>query len=236
MLKCWPFPLDASLHRLDGNSWDSMGRDGRPGHLVVLADFSRLGSMTWRGADSGFVPARDCQTACKPGSVRRPWFPMRAVTTIPLGRASRRASCDQPGRRSGNAPAPCDAAIPIRSCSRWGLPCRPRCRGRGALLPPRFALARGAPCGSLRGRFVFCGTFPGVAPAGGYPAPYSRGARTFLCRLRDSGRPAVWRNERWMRSSLRVKRQAATRRWFGRARSGGLSGQYWQGSACRRVQ
>jgi hypothetical protein len=39
-----------------------------------------------------------------------------------------------------------------------------------------------------------------------------------------------------MRSSLRVKRQAATRRWFGRARSGGLSGQYWQGSACRRVQ
>ena len=30
------------------------------------------------------------------------------------------------------------------------------------------------------GRYTFCGTFPGVAPAGGYPAPYSRGARTFL--------------------------------------------------------
>jgi len=78
------------------------------------------------------------------------------------------------------------AAVPIRSCSRWGLPCRPCCQGRGALLPHRFALACGVPPGvarrSLRGRFVFCGTVPGVAPAGGWPAPYSRGARTFLCR------------------------------------------------------
>ncbi len=31
-----------------------------------------------------------------------------------------------------------------------------------------------------RGRFAFCGTVPGVAPAGRYPAPCSRGARTFL--------------------------------------------------------
>ena len=29
-------------------------------------------------------------------------------------------------------------------------------------------------------RFTFCGTFPGVAPAGRYPAPCFRGARTFL--------------------------------------------------------
>ncbi len=56
-------------------------------------------------------------------------------------------------------------AAPIRSCSRWGLPCRPCCQGRGALLPHRFALARGTgPV--LHGRFVFCGTVPGVAPAG----------------------------------------------------------------------
>src|ERR1700761_5360280 len=31
-----------------------------------------------------------------------------------------------------------------------------------------------------RKRFVLCGTFPGVAPAGCYPAPYVDGARTFL--------------------------------------------------------
>ncbi len=30
-------------------------------------------------------------------------------------------------------------------------------------------------------RFAFCGAFPGVAPAGRYPAPCLRGARTFLC-------------------------------------------------------
>ena len=35
------------------------------------------------------------------------------------------------------------AAAPTRSCSRWGLPCHPCCQGCGALLPHRFALARG---------------------------------------------------------------------------------------------
>src|SRR4030095_12953895 len=33
-------------------------------------------------------------------------------------------------------------AAPIRSCTRWGLPCRDRCRPRGALLPHPFALTR----------------------------------------------------------------------------------------------
>ena len=33
-------------------------------------------------------------------------------------------------------------AISDRSCSRWGLPCPPRHRGGGALLPHRFTLAR----------------------------------------------------------------------------------------------
>ena len=88
-------------------------------------------------------------------------------TAIPLGRALRRASRDQPGWRDGNAPAPrlaTGTATPIRSCSRWGLPCRPCRQGRGALLPHRFTRSHRA----FRpdGRFVFCGTFPGVAPAG----------------------------------------------------------------------
>src|SRR3954468_155035 len=75
--------------------------------------------------------------------------PVRGGTTIRLGRALRRASRDQPGRqdgkslRYGGTKIPHIAAAPIRSCSRWGLPCRPCCQGRGALLPHRFALARG---------------------------------------------------------------------------------------------
>ena len=40
--------------------------------------------------------------------------------------------------------SPCGeaCAVPIRSCSRWGLPCRLRCRRRGALLPHLFTLTR----------------------------------------------------------------------------------------------
>ena len=37
-------------------------------------------------------------------------------------------------------------AVPIRSCSRWGLPCRRRYRQRGALLPHRFTLAVPSRC------------------------------------------------------------------------------------------
>ena len=81
-------------------------------------------------------------------------------------------------------------AAPIRSCSRWGLPCRPRCRGRGALLPHRFTLA----CGPFGARAVcFLWHFPWGRPrrplAGtafpwspDFPPPRSRGG----------GRPAVW--------------------------------------------
>ncbi len=101
---------------------------------------------SWRGTVPRLGCEVGCQTACKPGSVRA----LRRGAAIPLGRASLRASRDQPGRRGGTAPASqsrvaplLPPAAPIRSCSRWGLPCRPRCRGRGALLPHRFTLARG---------------------------------------------------------------------------------------------
>ena len=69
-------------------------------------------------------------------------------------------------------------------------------------VPPLFGLAPGGVCRAatvaghavrsyrtvspllriVRERFNFCGTFPGVAPAGRYPAPFFRGARTFLPR------------------------------------------------------
>jgi hypothetical protein len=80
-------------------------------------------------------------------------------------------------------------AAPIRSCSRWGFPCRRRYRRRGALLPHRFTLAA-RPVFPRERRCTFCGTFPGVAPAGCYPAPYLRGARTFLSLPRSGERPS----------------------------------------------
>jgi|GEM_PF-2577753 len=39
-------------------------------------------------------------------------------------------------------------------------------------------------------RFAFCGAIPGVAPAGRYPAPCLRGARTFLHRPEGRQRPS----------------------------------------------
>lgn len=112
------------------------------------------------------------------------------------------ARLEQPTRTTGlrNMPLPAcaESVVPIRFCSRWGLPCRPRCRVRGALLPHLFTLTPPEkPKLSSAGRFDLCGAFPGVAPAGRYPAPCFRGARTFLPRKNlsscRSGRPADWR-------------------------------------------
>ena len=97
-------------------------------------------------------PLEQDQPACKPGSVRREACAAR-VTTIHLGRRLPGASSNLPGRPDpdtgpGHHRLRADArAVPIRFCSRWGLPCRFRCRKRGALLPHRFTLTS-----SLAGR------------------------------------------------------------------------------------
>jgi hypothetical protein len=71
-------------------------------------------------------------------------------------------------------------AAPIWSCSRRGLPCRPCRQGRGALLPHPFTLTCHRRWTDPGRRSALCGAVPGVAPAGPYPAPCFRGARTFL--------------------------------------------------------
>ncbi len=112
-----------------------------------------------------------CQTACKPGSVRAcarddhsSGTRIAARLTRPTRAAGRKCPCVTIASLRLLRPP----AAPIRSCSRWGLPCRPCHQGRGALLPHRFTLACSG-CAIMRHlyrRFVFCGTVPGVAPAG----------------------------------------------------------------------
>jgi hypothetical protein len=106
---------------------------------------------------------------------------LQARMAIPLGHPSPNASCDRPERRRGGAPG-------IRRCLPLLLGLAPggvfpaaavtggavRSYRTVSPLPP----ARTWP-GAVR-RCTFCGTFPGVAPAGRYPAPCLRGARTFL--------------------------------------------------------
>ena len=102
------------------------------------------------GARRGFrrAPLYSRQSAYKPGSGRHA-NAFACVTAIPLGRQLPGASSNLPGRQDLDID-PGDLsrlrgaglrAVPIRSCSRWGLPCRLRCRRRGALLPHRFTLA-----------------------------------------------------------------------------------------------
>src|SRR5882724_3199369 len=121
---------------------------------------------------------------------------------IPLGRSLPSASCDRPERRREGSPG----------ISGYFPECLPLLLG---LAPggvfPAAAVAGGAvrsyrtvsPLPPARfpetgRRYTFCGTFPGVAPAGDYPAPYLRGARTFLspC-IAESGHPAVWHGGIW---------------------------------------
>jgi hypothetical protein len=97
-------------------------------------------SPSWNDTLTG---GRKTKSASRP--VSRVLYGPRAlrrgnVAAIPLGPVSPPASRNLPGWWAGNSPEGCPSTIPIRSCSRWGLPCRSRCRSRGELLPHRFTL------------------------------------------------------------------------------------------------
>lgn len=127
------------------------------------------------------------QSACKPGFVWPRGRP-RNVAAIPLGRRLRAASSDQPGRRSGDGSEACASAVPIRSCSRRGLPCHVHCWTCGALLPHPFTLTR-----TLARRAVcFLWRFPWGHPRRTLSGAVSPWSPDFPL-PRRSGRPADWR-------------------------------------------
>jgi hypothetical protein len=126
------------------------------------------------------------QPACKPGFVGH----RRLAQAIRDGHSSGTtfARCLEQPTRTASLTSPCG----VFACAN-----SPRCRPYSVLLPVWFAMpfplpdprcALTAPFHPYRaeapkgegGRFVLCGTVPGVAPAGRYPAPYVDGARTFL--------------------------------------------------------
>ena len=105
---------------------------------------------------------------------------LRRVTAIPLGRPLPDASRNLPGRLArkrawGRSPAPSLFGLAPGGVYHAGPVAGPAVGSYPTLspLPGRREAA---------GRFAFCGTFPGVAPAGRYPAPCFHGARTFLPR------------------------------------------------------
>lgn len=116
------------------------------------------------------------QRACKPGSV----YAFRRCAAIPLGIWLPISSSNQPGRRSGGNPY----AVPIRFCSRWGLPSRCCYQKRGALLPHHFDLTTSKCGGMVSVALSLKSPSPGVTrhrsslePGLSYPAPIKRQRR-----------------------------------------------------------
>src|SRR3546814_15895655 len=114
---------------------------------------------------------------------------------IHLGRQLLDASRDRPGRRRENPRGLCPegpAGRPYLILLRVGFAVPPPLPGARCALTAPFHPYLPLPRTEARGwdrRFAFCGTFPGVAPAGRYPAPCFRGARPFLPRRRPRRSP-----------------------------------------------
>ncbi len=144
------------------------------------------------------------------------------VLSTPLASAGRPflwdAPCGAPRATNpggGSKTFPCSRlvseapAAPIRSCSRWGLPCQPCYQGCGALLPPRFTLTIGEPMAVCflwhypwgRPRRPLAGTVfpwsPDFPPAG------------FYTRQRPSNRLESGRCAAGCQSSSRARKAAA---------------------------
>lgn len=86
-----------------------------------------------RGLFYGHKIQKKSKIICKPNSVLGGYLSSRIV-----------ADTVKRYRRNGGQPNF------LTSCTGWGLHCRPRCRGRGRLLPCLSSLA----CAKKRGRFI----------------------------------------------------------------------------------
>lgn len=157
-----------------------------PGQAEAMAASRRGGIAAGRGNENVRWP------------VSRVLYPaLPRAMTIHLGRPLPDASCSQPGRRPGNRSVWREPAMPPLFGLAPGGVCRAApVTGRAVRSYRTLSPLPAGPKARNR-RFAFCGTFPGVAPAGRYPAPCFRGARTFLCppcgKQRPSGHLTLFR-------------------------------------------
>ena len=107
----------------------------------------------------------------------RPISRVLSWATIHLGCTSPCTSSGLPGSTRGSRAAACAACFPIWPCSRRGLPCRRRCRRRGALLPHHFTLAVVL---AHAWAVYFLLHFPWAHAPQALPGAVPSGARTFL--------------------------------------------------------
>jgi hypothetical protein len=191
-------PLCKAVRALFGSNGKRPGRNELLSR--VLSPNSKISikpRIKWRGVRR-VAPNPSCdrhQPACKPGSVgHRPLA--RTIRDGHSSGATLARSLEQPTRTTSLTSLPRCCRLRERSAlpSLFGLAPGVVChaspvagaavrsyRTFSPLLPvPLIPLP--VPGGVEGQRFALCGTVPGVAPAGGYPAPHVDGARTFLCR------------------------------------------------------
>ncbi len=196
------------------------------GGLPINRTYPLTGPVNWAGNQGIGLSASRTRAAAtaaehrKGQGARRPVSRVLSPSTwrgmaIHLGRPSPDASSDQPGRLArkpayrrpkaaggapplfGLAPGGVYSAASVAACA---------VRSYRTLSPLPASPERGPD-----GRFAFCGTFPGVAPAGRYPAPCVRGARTFLPPdVPEGGHPTVWRCHRRMLKARRRQARATS--------------------------
>jgi len=144
-------------------------RDAEPLIQVRRVFVTRTGSPL----RSKTLARKKHQPACKPGSGGHRLACARAIRDGHSSGTMFAHRLEQP-TRTASLTWPCGVialrrtarvAVPIRFCSRWGLPCRLRCRTRGALLPHLFTLTAPTPRGAKAG-----GSFS-VALSLGSPPP-----------------------------------------------------------------
>ncbi|MEY9780671.1 hypothetical protein ABIA23_002073 [Sinorhizobium fredii] len=151
------------------------GRASAPDALVCSGVTERLGSGAHARNRALNVLRKNRQLACKPGSV---WLRLRGSGTwqpFIWDCACAQPRATHPDDRPGNR---LDACAPVSSL--FGFAPGGVYRAVHVAMSAVGSYPTLSPLLREAERFAFCGTFPGVAPAGRYPAPCFRGARTFL--------------------------------------------------------
>ena len=144
---------------------------------------------------------RRCQPACKPGSVGPKVFAFGRG-----GHSSGTVIADrlkQPTRTTG-----LETGLRERLSSLFGFAPGGVYRAVRITASAVRSYRTLSPLPWQAGRSAFCGTIPGVSPAGRYPAPCFHGARTFLPELSSKRPPGRLTGGMWCIKRPRVKAAA----------------------------
>ena len=180
-----------SLAPPSGVQWGAVPcRSGARSHAATTEP--RAGAASFRGKGASRPVSRVLYGAEGEPAARDDHSSGAAVAGR-LERSTRATARKRVGRRVG--PAAARPVAPIRSYSRWGLPCRRRCRLRGALLPHPFTLTRTGDR-SLRRAVCFLWRFPWGRPRrtlSGTVFPWSPDfpPRSRAAAVRPAGPPCV---------------------------------------------